>query len=50
MLRNESLVHDNVLAASPRQPADKPIIFELDIADRQQKKRSARVGYRRVQR
>jgi len=39
MLRYESLVHNDVFAAGPRQPAGEPIILDLDIADRQQKKR-----------
>ena len=49
MLRHESLVHDDVFAAGPRQSADKPVVLDLDIVDRQQKKR-ALMGRRAAQR
>src|SRR5690242_4580608 len=40
MLRHKGLVHDDIFAAGARETADKPIVIDFDVADRQQKKRA----------
>src|SRR6516165_8165114 len=37
MRRHKHFARDDVLAPGAREPADKPVVDDLDIADRQQK-------------